>query len=294
MHLGLGLNLSRPLGAGFTPARLYASGAEGPWYDPSDLSTLFQDAAGTTPANSPGDPVALVLDKSQGLVPGPELVTNGSFDTDTDWGKGTGWTISGGTASCDGTQVANTNLYDAAAGIEDGKTYRIEYEVSGYVSGTVRSVPNGNTGGVVRSANGVYSEIVTAKPGGDTVFYLQGNASFVGSIDNISVRELPGHHAYQDTNNDKRPTLARHPASGLRNLLDASEDFSDAVWLKLSAGTGSAPIVTSNYQGGMDRVQFDAGVGGSTADISYLSVTRSDANGVFSVHMRTITGTANS
>lgn len=34
------------------------------WYDPSDLSTLFQDAAGTIAASSDGDPVRLMLDKS--------------------------------------------------------------------------------------------------------------------------------------------------------------------------------------------------------------------------------------
>ena len=37
-----------------------------------------------------------------------KLVTNGDFATDTDWTKGTGWTISGGTANCDGT---NGNSY---------------------------------------------------------------------------------------------------------------------------------------------------------------------------------------
>ncbi|QPC43483.1 hypothetical protein HW532_12730 [Kaustia mangrovi] len=34
------------------------------WWDPSDLSTLFQDAAGTTPVTQDGDPVGLMLDKS--------------------------------------------------------------------------------------------------------------------------------------------------------------------------------------------------------------------------------------
>ena len=34
---------------------------------------------------------------------GSELVTNGSFDADSDWTKQSGWTISGGTANCDGT-----------------------------------------------------------------------------------------------------------------------------------------------------------------------------------------------
>ncbi len=35
------------------------------WYDPKDLTTLFQDAAGTTPVTSDGDPVGLMLDKSE-------------------------------------------------------------------------------------------------------------------------------------------------------------------------------------------------------------------------------------
>ena len=36
----------------------------GAWFDPSDLSTMFQDAAGTTPVTAAGQPVGLILDKS--------------------------------------------------------------------------------------------------------------------------------------------------------------------------------------------------------------------------------------
>lgn len=36
----------------------------GVWYDPSDLSTMFQDSAGTIPVTAPGQPVGLILDKS--------------------------------------------------------------------------------------------------------------------------------------------------------------------------------------------------------------------------------------
>jgi hypothetical protein len=43
---------------------LFANGEEGSWYDPSDISTLFQDAAGTIPVTADGDPVGLMLDKS--------------------------------------------------------------------------------------------------------------------------------------------------------------------------------------------------------------------------------------
>jgi len=50
--------------SGFSPASLFAGTTEGAWYDPSDLSTLFQDSAGTTPVTASGQPVGKMLDKS--------------------------------------------------------------------------------------------------------------------------------------------------------------------------------------------------------------------------------------
>jgi len=49
---------------GFNPRSLFAAGEQGIWLDPSDFSTLFQDAAGTTPVTALGQPVGLALDKS--------------------------------------------------------------------------------------------------------------------------------------------------------------------------------------------------------------------------------------
>lgn len=43
---------------------LFMNGEQGAWFDPNDLSTLFQDAAGTIPVTAVGQPVGLVLDKS--------------------------------------------------------------------------------------------------------------------------------------------------------------------------------------------------------------------------------------
>lgn len=43
---------------------LFSAGEQGVWYDPSDLSTLFQDAAGTVPVTAVGQPVGKILDKS--------------------------------------------------------------------------------------------------------------------------------------------------------------------------------------------------------------------------------------
>lgn len=48
----------------FNPLILFAAGEQGVWYDPSDLSTLFQDSAGTTPVTTVGQPVGRMLDKS--------------------------------------------------------------------------------------------------------------------------------------------------------------------------------------------------------------------------------------
>lgn len=50
--------------ASFTPGQLFKSGEQGAWYDPSDLSTLFQDSAGTTPVTAVGQSVGRILDKS--------------------------------------------------------------------------------------------------------------------------------------------------------------------------------------------------------------------------------------
>ena len=48
----------------FTPANLFLSSEKGAWFDANDLSTLFQDSAGTTPVTAVGQKVGKWLDKS--------------------------------------------------------------------------------------------------------------------------------------------------------------------------------------------------------------------------------------
>jgi len=70
---GLPIGLGSVAGFGvqqFDPSQLFAGGTvAGAWYDPSDLPTMFQDAAGTLPVYAPGQgqvdpPVGKILDKS--------------------------------------------------------------------------------------------------------------------------------------------------------------------------------------------------------------------------------------
>ncbi|RWN51391.1 MAG: hypothetical protein EOS04_24265 [Mesorhizobium sp.] len=51
-------------GGAFSPLTLFTGGIVGAWYDPSDLTTLFQDSAGTVPVTADGDPVGMMRDKS--------------------------------------------------------------------------------------------------------------------------------------------------------------------------------------------------------------------------------------
>ena len=62
--------ISSPFGMRFkfNPLSWFAAGEQGAWYDPSDITTLFQDSAGTTPMSAVGtvadQPVGLMRDKS--------------------------------------------------------------------------------------------------------------------------------------------------------------------------------------------------------------------------------------
>ena len=67
--LGLGLSIPRcAVRAGDALTRevaaLFSAGEQGAWYDLSDFSTMFQNAAGTIPVTTVGQAVGRILDKS--------------------------------------------------------------------------------------------------------------------------------------------------------------------------------------------------------------------------------------
>lgn len=53
-----------PIISSFDPTQLFSGGQDGGFYDISDIATLFQDIAGTTPVTTTGQTVGKVLDKS--------------------------------------------------------------------------------------------------------------------------------------------------------------------------------------------------------------------------------------
>jgi hypothetical protein len=183
---------------------LFQNGEQGWWYDPSDFSTLFQDAAGTTPVTAVEQPCGLMLDKRLGLVLGSELVTNGDFATDSDWTKGTGWTISGGSANKVGGSASNLTQTISSA---TGKWYRINVFVARIAGTLTFSIGTSGTTAAF-TATGTYTFYVAAGTSTQTLT-IAADASFIGFIDNISVRELPGNHAYTPAAaSTARPTVS--------------------------------------------------------------------------------------
>jgi len=123
---------------------------------------------------------------------GENLVTNGTFDSDSLWNKGTGWTISGGTASCDGSQTSNISFNQDLANMKRelviGKQYTLTFTLSGHSGGGVNPHLRNQGYGSYITGDGTYTIVLTAGSGNDGLnFYVQSN--FVGAIDNVIITE---------------------------------------------------------------------------------------------------------
>lgn len=122
----------------------------GIWYDPQDMTTLYQDPQGTLPVYRPGTglvdpPVGLMLDKSKGLVLGPELLVNRDFAT----GDLTGWAMVGSSGTqiysdggCLVTHTSGDGSWSAreqslTGKIAANKTYLLEADITRTVSGSI-------------------------------------------------------------------------------------------------------------------------------------------------------------
>ena len=121
---------------------------------------------------------------------GSELVTNGDFeDGSTDWDLRGGWTIGSGVATNDGR--IDFLFYDDF-NPTIGKTYRVQYEITDYTSGTSYLVFGGSYLVFSETTIGTFSYTITAT---STAAFGVYAGSFIGSIDNVSVKEVQGFEA---------------------------------------------------------------------------------------------------
>ena len=246
----------------FSPLNIFSAGEQGVWYDPSDFSTMFQDNAGTTPVTAVEQTVGLILDKSKGLTLGTELITNGNFATDTNWTKGTGWTISGGVASFSagtGSELTQTGRNFAA-----NTTYKITFDMTQVSGGGFRFIVD-TTGSFVSSYFTTTASHTLVFSVGATSTRLRlgalGGASF--SIDNISIKALAGTHASQSTL-ASRPTLSArvNQLVATATLSTQSVTTLAATYTLAFSGTGTVTATGTNigvYSAGSNSLVCTAG-----------------------------------
>mgnify|MGYP000997234286 CR=1 FL=1 len=212
---------------GWSPLALFASGEQGALYDydPSDLSTLYQDSVGTTPVTALGQPVGLMLDKRKGLARGAERVTNGDFsDGETGWSIIT--TGANSITIADGAIHFQTTGADAAnagtvASLTLGMFLEVSFEVLSGSTGKLKVLPFGPSGEITFTCTPGIKTFRVATGSAGAIFMLSRVVGQVADarITNISVRELPGNHASQ-------PTSAARPiyAAGAKIDFDAVDD----------------------------------------------------------------------
>jgi hypothetical protein len=255
---GLPIGLGSAAGFGttpFTPAELFYAGEQGFWYDPTDITTLFQDSAGTTPVTAVEQAVGLMLDKSKGLVLGAELVPDVRFDAPASWTPETAaWAVAGGKATYtkpgSGVQYLESN---ANVSLTAGTWYKLTLVLSDVASGSVifglfnKTASVNILGGyqTITAGNGTYNFYFspTSSITGIRIYGNSGGTASLWSLNSFSIQALPGNHAFQ-TSSTKRPVLrARY------NLLTYSEQFDNAGWNKggitVTANAGVAPDGTT-------------------------------------------------
>jgi hypothetical protein len=205
---------------------------------------------------------------------GPELVVNGGFASDSDWTKGTGWSIANGVATKSPGTSANL---DQTMDVVTGTMYEVSLSLSGVSAGSATVYLQGSATENVSSAmtsSGVYTFLLEAGTASSYDLRINASSTFAGSIDNVSVREMP--------------VIKWAP----HNLLTYSEDFTNAAWSKL----GDAPAVTANYgtapdgTSTADRIQFDSTTSGNSTIQSPTITITNGAKYKFSVWMRSLSG----
>ena len=275
LSLGLGLGLSpRNKGVGFSLPAFMAGQSDKFWYAFTSPDRMFQENVGPTPANDPSEVIGLAPSQATSggqtfaayLAAQPELVTNGAFGSDTAWTKGTGWAISGGVASNNapgGPSNLTQNL-----GLVAGRLYAITFTLSVSAGNLAAYAGFSGTSSGPLAVNGTYTRYLTA--GGDAQVYLQASAAFVGSVDNVSVKEVSRYPASQAAGSFK-PTVQAGGAKG-----DATDDRHGTGFASASGDAFNvypAAIIPAT----LAATQVFAGAMDGSSNGDYLAITTGGA-----------------
>ena len=266
-----------------------------------DGDFTFTRNSGATRVNKAG------LIENVGESLGSQEVTNGSFDTDTDWTKQNGSTISGGVA----TVIANGSVTSTGAnrGVQQdnvfvaGNTYDITFTVRQTVGSGIFQISNGFTllfDATVTSELTTYTirRIAGTVNAADDILCIGGRTvSDEFEVSDISVKEVltEVNIPRLDYSDGGCPSLLLEPQR--TNNITNSESLSNASWQKFNSGLATTPIITDNYaispSGEMNasRLQMSLGGGTTSSDRAFVrqSLT-SQTDYYFSVYLKSTNG----
>ena len=175
-----------------------------------------------------------VLDYIFGQFEGTQMVANSTFTSATDWTLGTGWSISGGSA----TKTAGTGdsylIYNNITLVQ-GQTYRINYKISGRTQGSLILANHlaGGANGFIQTNNGSF--IYDWVQGGSNLnnIRLAGWNGFDGSVEYVEVYPLSGIDLENSvfgeldvTDHSDFPLSLTFQISDIRDITSTSGDYS--------------------------------------------------------------------
>ncbi len=120
------------------------------------------------------------------ILPATNEITNGDIGVGTGWTAGTNWSVAGGKGVKASSTATATFAHDSFAATV-GHTYRTVYTISSYASGGV-AIGLGGATGTVQTADGTYTEDITATTVGGLAFTPSGTSAM--SIDDVYIYDL--------------------------------------------------------------------------------------------------------
>ena len=211
---------------------------------------------------------------------GSEEVVNGDFATDSDWNKNAGWTISGGSAICDGVGT-NSMLQSIPTNI--GKTYLLSFNVLSIANSSgFRIINEGFSdtyvlGNQISVGLNVFYFIPTMGTG---IRFRLTNGTTT-TIDNVSVKEVQGFASPSLDSPTGAFKLVEGTSSGIHYLrantsvitgVEHTMSFylkaAESQFIQMLFGTGAFGVMYANFDltNGLVTVE-----NGCTATISLLS-----------------------
>ena len=187
--------------------QMFASGEQGFAYDIDDLTTMFQDAAGTVPVTAVGQPVGLILDKSGALALGSELKQSALAKMTGTAPVATFNTVTG-VGTVNRVDISNQSfiLFNGAVG---SKWYKVSVTNNSAGSIQLRDATTAAVGATLAliQPSTTFSGYVYVNSGSMLgIAASSGNCSFTVN----SIKEITGNHAYQTTSS-MRPLLVASP-----------------------------------------------------------------------------------